>query len=70
MTNQQKADLWKINPMTGKRVLTAKEVLSSMKGHKIKAGVIDNHISTAIASHYKTAPLYQTIHACNTWRTA
>ncbi len=69
MTNQDKANLWKINPMTGKRVLTAKEMLSSMKtGKRVQTGVIDRHISMALASQYEQAPIYQTLHSRNIWR--
>ncbi len=72
LTNKQKAELWNRNPITNARVIpkTARETLSSMKSHKVKTGVIDRHISLAIASQYDRAPIYQTLHSRNTWRTA
>ena len=72
MTNQDKADLWKINPMTGERVLTAKEMLKESFGEPgtIKRGTMSKHMQDVLGELYSKGPLYQKIHSCNSWRTA
>ncbi len=72
MTNQDKADLWEINPMTGARVQTAKEMLQESFGQcgQIKYERMSKRNQDILGELYTKEPLYQEIHACNTWRAA
>ncbi len=72
MNNQDRANLWRYNPMTGARVKSAREVLQEMSSNTkpVKRQPMDREKQDLLGALYSREPNYQAIHSCNIWRTA
>jgi len=72
MTNQEKANLWLINPMSGKPVISARDQLKECFGNS--QGVIYHRMRDKEQNLYgeliSNEPLYKKIHSCNIWKGA